>query len=73
MIHKILLLAQGSNVPNMNFKCPHIAELQMCVSVAMVTRFTKQQNDTQSRIGPRNQRTEYELHRPSDSKVRHDP
>ena len=26
----------------------------MCVSVAMVTRFTKQQNNRQSHIGPRN-------------------
>ena len=41
----------------------------MYVSVAMVTRFTKQQNDTQSRIGPRNQCTKYELYRPSNSRV----
>ena len=49
IIHKILL-AQGSYVQNMNFIGPQIAELRICVSVAMVTRFTKQQNDTQSRI-----------------------
>ena len=54
----------------MNFIGPQIAELQMCVSVAMVTRFTKQQNNTQSRIGPRNQCRQYELHRPSNSRVK---
>ena len=53
----------------MNFIGPQIAELRMCVSVAMVTRFTKQQNDTQSGIGPRKQCTKYELHRPSNSRV----
>ena len=41
----------------------------MCVSVAMVTKFTKQQNNTQSCIGPMNLCTKYELHRPSDSRV----
>ena len=41
----------------------------MCVSVAMVTRFKKQQNNTLSRIGPRNLCTKYELHRPSNSIV----
>ena len=41
----------------------------MNVSVAMVTRFTEQQNNTQSRIGQRNLCTKYELHRPSDSRV----
>ena len=41
----------------------------MCVSVAMVTRFTEQQNNTQSRIGQRNLCTKYELHRPSNSRV----
>ena len=47
-----LVLAQGTYVPNMNFIGPQIAELLMCVSVAMVTRFTTQQNNTQSHIGP---------------------
>ena len=45
----------------------------MCVSVATVTRFTKQQSNTQSHIGPRNLCTKYELHRQSNSRVRHDP
>ena len=47
----------------------------MCVSVAMVTRFTRQQNNTQSRIGPRNLCTKYELHRASIAglDVIHDP
>ena len=62
-------MAQGSYVPNMNFIGLQIAELRMYVSVAMVTRFTKQQNNTQSCIGPRNLCTKYELHRPSNSRV----
>ena len=41
----------------------------MCVSVAMVTRFTKQQTNKQPCIGPRNLCTKYELHRPSNSRV----
>ena len=41
----------------------------MCVSVVIVTRFTKQQNNTQSRMGSRNLCTKYELHSPSNSRV----
>ena len=41
----------------------------MCVSVAMVTRFTKQQNNTQSRVGSGNLCTKYELDKASNSGV----
>ena len=58
---------------NMNFIGPQLAELRMHISVAMVTRFRMQQNNTHTRIGPRNLCTKYELHRPKNSRFRHDP
>ena len=42
----------------------------MGVSVAMVTRFTQLQHNTQNPIGPRKLCTKYELHRSTNSRVR---